>query len=629
MMPAALRSPLFVASLGLCLTACGSDPTPQPTPDAAVTPDVMDAARPDVTDVTDAAPPDRAPVDRPPVVCEMEADLTGMTPGSDRAIHVMGDNSASEVSRFGAYPTTCFSGGAVGRFVVYGYTMQAAGALRVSTANTGTTSSFDTFVGVVGACIPAAHVFACNDNASATVRQSTAVSSPLAAGQRVYIVVGGRGASASAIARGAFELSVREIAEGTQDGPCRLTGEACDTGLLCSVLYPSTEAQGVCKRPVAVGATCVAGDLCARGSTCIASPTDNTRGTCTMDGSSGGICNVGRAPCGMGLSCTVSIPAPDNTGLCRPTLMPGMECDPALVTGVCAVGSSCRLSPTEMNPGRYQCFAAGTQGGACRATSPACDASLTCSATTGGTCRAQVALGGACDPTGNATTCAMGSSCAPNAMTVFATGTCVEDGTAVGATCRTLMPECPMDAACAAVAGRNICRAQASGTDPCDWRYGTVVCSMGAACLPGGPSRGVCAPPQMEREPNNTPATGQGPATASAIYRGAITASTDTVDCYRVRVPMGASLYVETNNNAGGCPTGADTIATVYNPMGTRIAENDDIASNNLCSRLNGLTAGPLHGLAAGDYAVCVRSYNAASSIADYYVQIALVPVSN
>lgn len=71
---------------------------------------------------------------------------------------------------------------------------------------------------------------------------------------------------------------------------------------------------------------------------------------------------------------------------------------------------------------------------------------------------------------------------------------------------------------------------------------------------------------------------------------------------------------------------GANTIATVYTAAGARLAENDDIASNNLCSRLNGLVSGALHNLAAGEYPVCVRSYNAASAIATYYVTVAVVP---
>lgn len=617
--------PLALITSGALLSACG-DSTTTPTPDAMVTPDAV--VTPDVAPI-DRPPPDR-PQPPPLPECPSAADLSGMSPGSDGAIHVMGDNSDSEIERFGTYPAACFSGGAVGRFVIFEYAMQADGALRVSTANAGTArAAFDTFVAVTGSCILLAHSITCNDNAAGAValhaRHSTATSGALARGQRVYIAVGGRGNSAATASAGAFELTVQELPLGAEYGPCRLSGEACDTGLLCSVLTPSVDAQGVCRRPVAAGATCTAGDLCARGSTCIASAADNTRGTCVMDASNGGVCLVGRPPCGAGLSCTNPYPVPDSTGLCRPTLMPGAECDPALLTGVCATGSTCRLAPTAASPGRYLCFAAGTQGGLCRTGASRCDAGLECSAATAPTCRATVRTGDTCDPTNNATVCAAGSSCAPDAM--FASGTCVADGTVVGTACRAAAPQCDAGLECEAFGGRNICRRTADAMAPCDWRYGSVRCEATATCLPGGVSRGVCATPVAETEPNSNPAGAQGPVTESSIFRGAIPAG--DVDCFRVRVPTGgASLFVETHDNAGACPSGADTVASVYNAAGTRLAENDDIASNNNCSRLNGLVSGALHNLAAGDYPVCVRSYNAGAAIATYYVTIAVVPAT-
>lgn len=615
--------PFALLSSGVLLSACG-DSAPTPTPDAMVSPDVV---VPDVTPV-DRPPPDRL---RPPPLpmCPSEADLSGMMPRADGAIHVTGNNTGSDVERFGTYPTACFSGGAVGRFVIYAYTMRADGALRVSTSNPGTASAtFDTFVAVTGSCIPSAHSIACNDNEAGApalhARHSTATTGALAQGSRVYIAVGGRGTSSAMASMGAFELTVREFALGAENGPCRLSGDACDTGLQCTVLAPNVEGQGTCRRPVAVGMPCVGGDLCARGSTCVASATDNTRGTCVMDATNGGVCLVGRAACGAGLTCTNPQPVPDATGLCRPTLMAGAECDPALVTGVCGPGTSCRQAPIASNPGRYLCFAAGARGGLCRTASPRCETGLECSSATPATCRATVAAGAECDLTNNATVCAMGTSCAPDAM--FAGGTCVADGTAAGTACRTASPACDMGLECAAFGGRNVCRATAAAMASCDWRYGSVTCGTMATCLPAGVARGVCAAPANETEPNSTPATAQGPVNESAIFRGSLTAG--DIDCFRARVPMGgASLFVETNDNAGGCPgSGADTVATVYNAMGARLAENDDIAQTNLCSRLNGLSSGPLHNLAAGDYAVCVRSYTATSTLATYYVTIAIVP---
>jgi hypothetical protein len=617
----ALPFALFTA--GSLLAACG-DTTVAPTPDAAVTPDVI--VTPDVT--VDAAPPDRLrPLPLP--ACPSEADLAGMTPGSDGAVRVTGSTVGSELTRFGAFPSACFSGGAVGRFVVYGYTMRADGALRVSTVNPGTTSAaFDTFVAVLGSCIPTAHSITCNDNAgdaaagAVHARHSTATTGALVRGQRVYIVVGGRGSNPAMATSGAFELSARELALGADNGPCRLSGESCDAGLQCTVLSPTVDAQGICRRPVAQGMPCVGGDLCVRGSACIANPADTTRGTCIMDATRNGVCLVGRAPCGAGLSCTNPTPTPDATGVCRTTLMAGAECDPSQLTGVCAASTACRQAPVASNPGRYLCFAVGARGGLCRTASPRCEAGLECSAATTPTCRAIVASGAECDLTANATVCAAGSSCAPDAM--FAGGTCVADGTAPGTACRGGSPQCDAGLECSAFGGRNVC--QSTATAACDWRYGSVVCGAAATCLPAGVSRGVCAAPAAEAEPNNTPAAAQGPVTESAIFRGSITAG--DVDCFQARVPAGgASLFVETNNNAGGCPAGgADTVVAVYNPAGARIVENDDIAQNNLCSRINGLVSGPLNNLAAGSYAVCVRSYNTTSSIASYHLTLAIVP---
>jgi hypothetical protein len=595
-------------------------PRPSPTPDASpdVVGDAPDAAQPDVA-------PDRAPApDRPAVTCDAE-DLSGMTPAADGAVHVRGTTDDSELNRFGAFATSCFSGGMVGAFNVYAYTMRAAGALRVSTANPGTTTSFDTFVAVLGSCISTGRSIACNDNASASVRQSTATTAWLGAGQRVFVVVGGRGSTAANIMRGDFELTLRELAEGALDGPCRTEGEACGTGLLCTAIYPTVDARGTCRRPVALGMPCVGGSLCARGATCLANPGSTTMGTCVVDGASGGVCLVGRAPCADGLSCTVPIPAPDNTGICRPTLMTGAECDTTLTVGICAGGAACRQAPTAMNPGRYQCFAAGGRGGLCRAGSPQCDAGLECSAATPATCRAQVMRGAACDPTGNADFCEAGFACAPDAT--FAGGTCVAAGAA-----GTPLP----DGGAPVRRGPHL---RGGGrAQPLPPRGGARrrlrlalrerVLRAGAACLAAGPSRGVCAAPVMETEPNSSATAPQGPVTQSSIFRGSVTAGSDTLDCYRARVPAGASLFVESHDNMGGCHAG-DPIIGVLNAAGAVIAENDDISSTVLCSRVDGRASGPLHAMAAGDYSVCIRSYNTAQSIAQYYLTIAIIGASN
>jgi hypothetical protein len=582
----------------------------------------------DMTPPPDVAPP---PPDRPappPLPeCPGVTSLAEMSPGADGAIHVRGDNTSSELDRFGTFPASCVMGGASGNFVLYSYTMRAAGSLRVSTANAGTTSAmFDTVVSVLSSCIASSRSIACNDNVGGTgvhARHSTATSGLLAANQRVYVLVGGRGAAAASVTSGAFELTVQELAQGADRGPCRTMGEACDSGLQCTVLAPTVEGTGICRMPTAAGMTCVAGDFCTRGTTCIATPGDTSRGTCVMDSTNGGVCFVGRTPCAMGLSCTNPQPLPDATGLCRPTLMANAECDAAQVTGVCATGSTCRAAPTAMAPGRFLCFAAGTRGGTCLTGEPRCETGTTCSTTTPATCRAEVARREPCDLSGNATVCTAGTSCAPDAM--FAGGTCQSDGSAPGTVCRGADPRCDSGLTCEAVGGRNICRSVAAMDAPCDWRYSSVSCASSAQCLPGGITRGVCAVAIAEVEPNNAPAMGQGPVTTSGIFRGSITAG--DIDCYRITVTMGTSLFVETNaGTPNTCPTGADTFVTVYNPMGTAIATNDDIAQNQTCSRINGFASGPLNNVAAGDYAVCVRAFSATASIASYHVTIAAVP---
>jgi hypothetical protein len=107
-------------------------------------------------------------------------------------------------------------------------------------------------------------------------------------------------------------------------------------------------------------------------------------------------------------------------------------------------------------------------------------------------------------------------------------------------------------------------------------------------------------------EPNNTPATAQ-TFTTSGIIISSITAATD-LDCVRVTVPMGATLFAETSDGAGGCPSGADTVLTLFTAAGVRIAENNDISTTNRCSRINGLTPGSLPALAPGVYAACARA---------------------
>ncbi len=629
------------------MTACSSADTPNPNPDdAGVT---VDAPRTDVPR-TDG-PRSDVPMANP---CTGARDLTGMTPGADGAIHVTGDNSTAPGVSLGTLPMSCVNG-AKGSVVVFQYTMRASALLRVSTDNAGTAADLDSVVAVLPTCSATAASLACNDDASSANLRSTATTAAnVAAGTRVFVVVGGFGMDAASASTGAFELTVREITpvasgqactatdvcatgshclasptapttricvpDGTSGGACN-PGATCSAGLACA-------ANGVCRAPLAANAVCMPTDSCAAGAHCVAVNPDGSLRRCLADGGAGAACRVMGTACDATLTCSATMPTATAPGICRAVVAVGAACDTARS---CPASAHC-LS-VAANPTMLTCQVDGAVGTLCRATATPCDAGLTCSAAdpimAAGVCRTTVAGTGACDLRGRTSTCAGTSECAPNAA--FTAGTCAAPGTAAGISCRSTGAACDAGLACSDMTptadAPGYCQRAVAAGAACDYQYGATTCMGSAVCAPSSTAAGTCAAARAETEPNNTTATAQTPVTASTVFSAAITPGTDT-DCFAVTVPANASLFLLTSDGHDGCPAMADTIVTLSTSAGVQIGSNDD-GGAGLCSLLNGPLAGPAHRLAAGTYVACVNSYGGAAgpaAIAQYFLTIGIVP---
>lgn len=553
---------------------------------------MSDAGRTDVprTDArTDGATTDRGPArDTGPMVtnaCAMGAivDLTTRMPGMDGTVTYSGDTlSAPEMTGL-TPPSGCVPNMApAGYQRVHRYRMRSTAILTVSTDSKST--DFDTVVLMSTACGMGMNL-GCNDDIAQGNTNSTARSaSPIAMGTEVFIAVGGYDTE-----QGSYELSIRETT------------------------------------PIAIGAQCRAGDVCAPGSVCIAAGAGSSFGTCTATGTQGSQCRAGGdagAACDAGLECTGTTMT--NPGTCVRRLAVGDECG-TVVGAACPTGSACAASPSMTNPLRAVCLAEGAAGGACRMADPRCDGALQCSSTT--TCRAAAMTGAACDITGRSTFCPAGNSCAANVT--LTGGTCAADGTVAGAACRAASDggmRCDAGLTCSTTTGAGVCRREVAMGMPCERLTGSTVCAMGTVCVPGtNPNLGTCAAATAEMEPNNTATTGNAPATASIVYSAALMPMTD-IDCFRVTVPMGASLRVSTGDAAGTCNLGmgADTILTVSDSMGRLLGENDDAIG--LCSQLDGRTTPSLRNMAAGTYSICVTGYQQRVAIMSYYVYVAVTP---
>jgi hypothetical protein len=634
------------------MTACGSA-------DNTV---VVDAGRTADAAATDAPRADapRADVsgDRPAVTtdpCTGVRDLSAMTPGADGAIHVTGDSSAAPGVSLGTLPMGCVTGGSKGAVVVFQYTMRTSALLRVSTANPGTDESLDSVVAVLPTCSPTAAALACNDDVSSASLLSTATTAAnVAAGTRVFVVVGGFGMDAASAASGAFELTVREITpvaagrpctdadvcatgshclasptapasrvcvpDGTAGGACN-AGATCNAGLACS-------GNGVCRTPLAANAACVATDACAVGAHCVAVLPDGSLRRCLADGAAGAACRVTGAACDAGFTCSAAMPTAAAPGICRAMVAVGAACDTAH-----ACPSTAHCLPGAADPTVSTCQADGAVGTICRRTAAPCDAGLTCSAADPtmqtGLCRTVVMGTGACDLQGRTSTCAGTSECAPNAT--FTAGACAAPGTAAGVSCRATGAACDAGLTCDVMTpsadNPGLCQRAVALGGACDYEFSATTCMGASVCAPATAAAGVCAAPRPETEPNNTPAAPQAAVTASTVFSAAITPGTDT-DCFAVTVPANASLFLLVSDGHDGCPSMADTVLTLYTAAGAQIASDDDRGAG-LCSLLDGVRSGPAHRLAAGTYVACVAAYNGArgpSAIAQYTLTVGVVP---
>lgn len=320
-----LLATMFATGL---LAACSSDGgTPTPTPDAGTdigTSDIGTADVPRSDASTDRPATDAPRVDAGNLVaaaCGAAVDISSMTPGADGAIHVTGDNTDGPAVQIGDLGLAAEGGclgatsggdGAKGATLVYRYTTRTAGILTASTANAAT--EFDTVVAILPTCSATATPLACNDDAAGALTSTARTSMALTAGQTVFIVVGGWGATPKGAVMnqvGAFELTVRESA------------------------------------PIAIGMPCPLGQVCAAGSICVGASAMNS-GVCTADGTApGAACRTAAPFCDTAFSCSVATPSMAARGICRRTVAIGEVCG---ATAVCATMGFCPNFTSVMTP---------------------------------------------------------------------------------------------------------------------------------------------------------------------------------------------------------------------------------------------------------------------------------------
>ncbi|MBX7195741.1 MAG: hypothetical protein K1X94_27030 [Sandaracinaceae bacterium] len=237
------------------------------------------------------------------------------------------------------------------------------------------------------------------------------------------------------------------INDGSDLGLCRTTGMACDTGLTCSEMMPTTDNPGVCQVPVPTGDACTQRHfLCASATaTCQLDEGSDTMGHCLEAGSEFGNCRTTGAACDGALVCSVAAPTADNTGTCQTPVAAAGACTER--HSVCVDGYSCQLD--DMSTDVRHCIADGGDRGECRLAMPFCDSGLTCSeaaptADMNGVCLAPIASGAVC--TAWRFLCVTGSHCIAD-MGSDTMGHCVLDGTE-GAYCRETAPECDTGLTC-------------------------------------------------------------------------------------------------------------------------------------------------------------------------------------
>lgn len=556
-------------------------------------------ARADTGATDRPAPRDTGPVITNPCATDAQVDLTSRMPNMAGVVSYQGNNNRAPEMGGVTPPMGCINGmGAfLGYQVAHRYRMRSSAVLEATTVSENTLETLDTAIAISTACGSTGMSLGCNDDVSQMLLQSRARSGAIIPmGTEVFIIVGSYNpAFNNSDVQGEYELQVREIT------------------------------------PTPVGMPCTPSSICAENSACVPNAGSTTMGTCVADGVQSGRCRLPAtgdagavAACDMGLSCSVATPTATARGVCQQLLMVGAECGATGTTCGPTTTATCQAAPTPMSLTRRVCVATGAQGGNCRTTDPRCDDMLQCSSNNA--CRAAAMAGGACDVSGRRDFCPSGQACAPNAM--LNGGVCAAFGTMAGAPCRDVDAgtRCDMGLSCSTMTGAGVCRREVAAGMPCDLAFNTTTCAGDAVCQPGMTAgQGTCTAPTVETEPNNTPAMGNGPVTASTVFRAALPEG--DVDCFRVTVPMGASIRAQTSDAAGTCNLGmgADTVLTLHNAMGAEIATNDD-SGGTLCSLINPEATAAARGLAAGTYSVCVESFSGTPAIASYFVRITVTP---
>ncbi|MDP3273981.1 MAG: hypothetical protein Q8Q09_02220 [Deltaproteobacteria bacterium] len=523
-----------------------------------------------------------------PRVCEManvvNLATAGMRMGS--TVRYTGTTAMAANNAMIAIPASCIQGGMVIRQVAHTYTAMAAGFLRVTTNLPGTPAGMgghDTVVWIQDRCDTRGTMsLGCNDDSGGVIA-STVVSNRLVmAGQTVTIVVGTLAMAAGGPGM-AYELSIEEL-------PPIMVGGECDPSQV---------------------------DRCVEGNTCVGA---GQIGRCVVNGSLAAQCRA-MDMCDMGLEC-IDVSATAKRCLRRATA--GGACNGLTV---CPEMSDCTddgMMPNSSVSGR--CRARGTEGGLCGGSGGAmCTAPLVCTgdAMRTGTCVREVAAMAACDPTGVTTRCAMGNSCSRGAMGFV----CSPNGTASGTACLDGAMRCTgamLTCTTAMMAG--VCQSTLAAGAMCDARFGSNKCAGTEVCaaLGNATGEGTCTAAVNEAAGmNDTPAMAEAARALPLVIRGAITPMTDR-DCYSVTLPASSTLLMQVSDGAGGCPTGADSIVSVYDSMGRFIAGNDD--AFNLCSYLDMRENPFTRMLPAGNYAVCVNAYQGMTAIMSYALSVRAVP---
>ncbi len=363
--------------IGGLLLGCGSS-TPStgtdagnPVADSGTAVDTgTDAAPPSDHPGTDGSSGDASTIPRQ---CVSPMAITG-TPGTDGAIHILGNNGTAPDTLIGNLPASC-TGGTQAATVVYTYTMRSTAYLVASTDYTGSAMALDTILAILPTCSVSAVPIACNDDNGfdGNYLSTAATAAPVPMGTTVYIVVAGY--SGAGVMTGAFNLGVKEV-----------TGTA-------------------------VGTTCGEFDACVTNSDCLSSMTDATHYVCVAEGAQGGYCTgTAGTTCNAGLTCSSS------SQTCVAMAASGASCDAAGEYYACTAGSSCSPLPTATNHMAYACVPDGTAGGQCHATPPECTNPAQCAP--GNVCQNSIAPGGTCDLLGGTTNCTMNAVCAPMSATV-------------------------------------------------------------------------------------------------------------------------------------------------------------------------------------------------------------------